>query len=234
MIVAELTGGLGNQLFQWAFAFAEARRLNSRLGLDYVDVPGTTPRKFALGAFGMELQPARCDQERFLAIDVDGYIDVGPRRDGVRIRGMWMGEEPWRDYASEIRARLSRKTPPINGVAVHIRRTDFADSPMVLLGRDYYEKALAKMPSGDVTVFSDDPALARDFGLGYVVDEPDPWVTFLMMASCEHHVIANSSFSWWAAWLAEKPGQRVVAPSKWLRANAAVTKQIVPERWVTV
>jgi hypothetical protein len=54
------------------------------------------------------------------------------------------------------------------------------------------------------------------------------------MASSRHHVIANSSFSWWGAWLAERPGQLVVAPKMWFRDPSIDSSEIVPQRWLRV
>ena len=58
------------------------------------------------------------------------------------------------------------------------------------------------------------------------------------MTLCHHHVIANSSFSWWGVWLAEREGQVVVAPKRWFgepgHAGAQDTGDLVPERWVRV
>ncbi len=237
-VVAELTGGLGNQLFQWAFAFALAKRTGARLCLDHGQLyqAPQAPREYTLDRLGIHAaDPVACDYEMFNAIDTDGYVTVGdPSGDGVRVRGLWMGEGPWASCAAEIRRALPQPKIHIPGVAVHVRRTDFLGdaSPMVELGADYYRAAIAKVPPAQVLIFSDDPAWCRANLPGRVVDEKDPVEAFKLMASCTHHVIANSSFSWWAAWLGEKG--TVVAPSRWIKGNDAVTKQIVPDRWITV
>lgn len=239
MIVAELTGGLGNQLFQWAFAYAAARRAGVGVAVDasglYDD--GQTPRSYALGGFGIRAEALAGERPAFNVIEESGYRTVGKIADGTRIRGMWTGEKPWSNFADEIRAKLLRGRLRLEtgATAVHVRRTDFLGprSPMVELGADYYRAALAKIDSpGEVVVFSDAPEEAAQMGIGRVIDVEDAWLAFWLMVSCRNHVIANSSFSWWAAWLGEKG--TVVAPSRWLRANTAVTKQIVPERWITV
>jgi hypothetical protein len=52
-----------------------------------------------------------------------------------------------------------------------------------------------------------------------------------LMSFCRHHIIANSSFSWWGAWLNSRPGKIVVAPQKWF-ANGNNTKDLLPESWI--
>lgn len=236
-VVAEMAGGLGNQLFQWAFAHALAKRTRRRLVIDGNVQQAGVPRRYMLGRLGIQAsEDIPVASDIYNVISSGGYETVGPDSSGsVRVRGMWMGEGPWADRADEIRETLPRAPVFMGAVAVHVRRTDFLsyESPMEVLGAEYYEAALAQVPSLDVLVFSDDPAWCRRrLSVGRVVDVPDPIEAFTLMASCRHHVIANSSFSWWAAWLAEHPGQVVVAPKNWLRNNTAVTKQIVPNRWV--
>ena len=98
MVSVELTGGLGNQMFQYAFALAEAD--GAELIAYHADVPGTTPRNFELGSFGIGHGAAPLDwnHEHVIAIGRDGYesVVVGCGED-VHIRGMWMGEGPWKE-----------------------------------------------------------------------------------------------------------------------------------------
>jgi hypothetical protein len=239
-VVAELSGGMGNQLFQYAYAYGVAKRTGRRLVLDDSKIPTYpgVPRKFELGAFGLEAEAFDGDaQQTYLVIAPEGYEAVTMGHGPVeRIRGLWMGEGPWAEFAEDIRTALPMWKEEISAIAVHVRRKDFLGplSPMINLGVEYYERALAGMGNHEILVFSDDPDWCRNsLKLGHVLDEQDPHSAFQWMCACRHHVIANSSFSWWAAWLAERPGQIVVAPSQWLRNNVAVTKQIVPNRWTT-
>lgn len=236
-VTAELSGGLGNQMFQRAYTLALAKRLGAvaTVDADHInDCQGTT-RDFSLGPFGVSPAPSDPDCARYLAIDTDGYmeLDVG-EGERMAVRGLWMGEGPWSDAAADVRAEFSFGGGPIEAIAVHVRRTDFLSplSPMAALDVDYYRRALALLPRAPALVFSDDLTWCRenlpDLTL---IDAPDQYQAMALMSRCRHHVIANSSFSWWAAWLGEKGA--VVAPSRWLKRTAAVTKQIVPERWMT-
>lgn len=112
-------------------------------------------------------------------------------------------------------------------VAVHVRRTDFVGAlEFDLCGMDYYLRAMEKMRS-ELTaprfyLFSDDLGWCREHLKGSdarVVDFPemagDPLHDLFLMSCCRHHVIANSSYSWWAAWLGKSADQKVIAPDRW-------------------
>lgn len=113
-------------------------------------------------------------------------------------------------------------------VAVHVRRTDYINNRnLIALGTGYYHNAMDEMRAklGDVRfhLFSDDPAWCLRHLSGAdteVFTSSDPFSPLLdlhLMSLAHHHIIANSSYSWWAAWLGKKPGQRVVMPDRWHR-----------------
>lgn len=139
-------------------------------------------------------------------------------------------------------------------VSIHIRRGDYVASAETArvhgtLDLDYYRKALDLVEhraGGKITlfVFSDDAAAAADllqFYAGEIVevrgDPARPWEDMALMARCRHHVIANSSFSWWGAWLNPSPDKTVVAPRAWF-APAALRERNVcdlcPSDWILI
>jgi len=140
-------------------------------------------------------------------------------------------------------------------VCLHIRRGDYASNPATnqfhgLCSPAYYEKALqtlaAKLGSSPrLFIFTDDTAWVREnFDTqGYpatVVDFPEhhvkPWHDLHLMSLGAHHVIANSSFSWWGAWLAEGKdrGGLSIAPERWFAAEDKRNDTPVPKRWMTL
>lgn len=110
-------------------------------------------------------------------------------------------------------------------VGVHVRRGDYAWQPMFvrLWETDYYEKAMARFPDHRFVVVSDDAAWCRKHmllpaeleGRVTVVGGKDEVEDMNTLAGCAHNVIANSSFSWWAAYLNPNPGRRVLYPKAW-------------------
>lgn len=115
-------------------------------------------------------------------------------------------------------------------VAVHVRRTDYVNNPnLFLLGLFYYQKAMDRLRGAcaDIHfhVFSDDSAWCEEHLTGgditvHTHSNPySPLEDIHLMSLASHHVIANSSYSWWAAWLGKKLGQRVMLPDTWFRTG---------------
>lgn len=135
------------------------------------------------------------------------------------------------DWARTTAARARRELP----VIVHVRRGDYAVvDGFGLLGRDYYEAGIARLRErgihGPVWVFSDDPVAAAKVVPGEVMSgastaAEEMWV----MSHGAGHVIANSTFSWWAAWMND-PRIPVVAPTPWFR-NGPVIDGLIPPEW---
>ena len=140
-------------------------------------------------------------------------------------------------------------------VSIHVRRGDYTQASTGsihgLLNRDYYRMALACMEARlgtnlfDLFVFSDDLGQAShvlDFvsaaRLTYVQSDPDrPWEDMALMARCQHQIIANSSFSWWGAWLNRSPHKIVIAPRSWFTRTAMRernTCDLYPPGWILV
>lgn len=127
-------------------------------------------------------------------------------------------------------------------VSVHIRRGDYLKNPMYggICTEEYYKNAIAyiKQQIGDARfyLFSNDMAYVQDRFRGeefvYVKNnsEDKGYIDLYLMSLCKYHIIANSSFSWWGAWLDAAPSKIVVAPSKWLNNTSA--KDIVPDKWI--
>lgn len=196
--------------------------------------------------------------EQSLAFDQE-ILNLG---DSVCLFGYWQSERYFQDVEPFVRKQFNfvstlsprstetaARIAETEAVAVHVRRTDYVNDGRAapLLGAcslDYYKKAIGLIqevvPNPTYFVFSDDLAWARAnlaFGapvvfVGHNVGRR-AHEDLRLMARCRHHVIANSSFSWWAAWLAERGG-RVIAPSPWFGGSTAVANDIVPSRWTQV
>lgn len=137
----------------------------------------------------------------------------------------------------------------VDAVAVHIRRGDYVSNPEAnavhgLCDLDYYQRAAefirANTSSGQLHffVFSDDPAWVREnLDLGgnatFVShnNESNSYEDMRLMSACRHNIIANSSFSWWGAWLNPSPEKIVIAPKQWFRSQHDATDLIPPE-WI--
>ena len=129
---------------------------------------------------------------------------------------------------------------PNEYIAIHIRRGDYVDNDFYadLTLTDYYKKAIAQFPEGKFLVFSDDIGFAMKFfndenshRMGYC-GEQNAVDALNLMAGCKHHIIANSSFSWWAAYLNPNPNKIIIAPLAWYSDGVERTK--CPESWIRI
>jgi hypothetical protein len=139
-------------------------------------------------------------------------------------------------------------------ISVHVRRGDYLNPSTAkfhgILGEPYYRQALARIEAAigggaALFVFSDDPAAAEQVlnfvpksRLVHVRGEPErPWEDMALMARCRHHIIANSSFSWWGAWLNPFPDKVVIAPRAWFAPTELKrhnTADLYPPGWGSV
>lgn len=136
-----------------------------------------------------------------------------------------------------------------NSVCINIRRGDYVHHPVYsqtlgFRGLDYLlpaiEKIKSKVENPHFFVFSDDIDWCRNKLLpltgGTLVDHSHKGWKFgnylQLMTLCKHHIIPNSTFGWWAAWLGNKPGQIVIAPKLWYQDISFDTKDLCPESWI--
>ena len=131
-------------------------------------------------------------------------------------------------------------------IALHVRRTDYVeksqDHPPCSL--KYYHEALKRFhEKRPVVIFSDDVKWCKEQDIfkpdRFLVSETDNNVYDLcMMTMCDDYIIANSSFSWWGAWLSHNPDPTVIAPKKWFGDTGYTaknnTEDICPDRWVKI
>lgn len=150
-------------------------------------------------------------------------------------------------YAEEIKEMFSQGIGYLSQVGVHIRRAANPTSPeepkycenpfYVNLGEtDYYERAMAMFPEDNFLVFSDDPDWCKekfkDDPRVQVMEKGNEIEDFNLLASCKDLVIANSSWSWWAAYLCPNEGKKVIAPKKWFSDGVQRTK--LPDSWIQI
>ena len=274
--VVRISDGLGNQMFQYAFAYALARRTGARVLIDPL-FWGTSLRKYQLEEFKVT------NTKHMVSRAWDYILGFGPRN-GRRFKdryrqllirkkyqfiqekqimyydetlvsqtkssfymGFWQTPRYFESYYEELKSQFVRKKS-ISGqasdyqkriqegvsVALHIRRTDYVrQEGNVALGLGFYEEALWRMQEQlgtfQLFVFTDDKEFVKEnFKLReYVlVDGVCDLDEFELMRQCDHHIIANSTFSWWAAYLGEDKGGIVYAP-----CTGIWSKEFYPKEW---
>jgi hypothetical protein len=290
MIVTNIIGGLGNQMFQYAAGLALSAETGAPLaiatdmfenyalhhGFELERVFGVqVPRADALvlrdlvgwraspqirralarvaaldPVCGRHFLPERPETtaERFFSASADTYL-----------HGYWQSERFFGRHADRIRAKFSFAELPDaenadlltqiaarRSASVHVRRGDYLTSKNAAIynqcSPSYFVSSMDLLQDrvGPLKfyVFSDDPPWAEEFfnGKGYdcrIVAHNKGAASFndmRLMSACDHHVIANSSFSWWGAWLNPKANKVVIAPREWMAGTSS--SSVVPADWL--
>ncbi|GIW99531.1 MAG: alpha-1,2-fucosyltransferase [Pirellulaceae bacterium] len=291
MIVVRVEGGLGNQMFQYAFGWWLARKHATTLYLDLTAYDHAPAHGYLLDRFAIEATP--------LPPELHARLPRRYRKDGTTARtslfsrspkplrrvkekpfgfaarylaakddsylvGYWQSE---RYFASQqealrrqftLRSKLSQQSERIRqqmlsscSLALHVRRGDYVDDPQAarIYARqtiDYYHRAVAHFARQRsepirVFVFSNDIAWCREY---LRFPWPTHWVDhttaatavedMILMSCARSLVMANSTFSWWAAWLGEHRGQQIYAPSAWFLPGTLDDRHILPSRWTRI
>ncbi len=208
-----------------------------------------------VAAFGR--QPGHLHQPPTFAF----YPEFFDQPDGTYLGGMFQSERFFAPVADLLRLQFSIRYPAAPGVAgvaarirsgpsvaVHVRRGDYATNAgfrreLGVLDPVYHERAFRlvreRHPAATFYVFSDDiEAVAREIRPPgpHVFVRPQPgWPAhdeLRLMSLCDHFIIANSTFSWWAAWLGTNPGKLVVAPDPWFSGPDRDVSDVVPSGWL--
>ncbi len=290
MVISNIIGGLGNQMFQ----YAAGRALALRQGTDYfLDISG-------FGNYGLhqgfELQrifscPAkiasRSDVKNMLGWQSSPWIrrilsqpafaslrrkellvephfrywaEINAAPANSYLLGYWQSEKYFEDRAAIISSDFTFRRPldkrneeiislinQCNAVSLHVRRGDYAKNPKTLavLGLcslAYYHAAVKyvadRIESPHFFIFSDDiewvmENLRMDFPCEFIDHNKgkESYRDMQLMSLCRHHITANSSFSWWGAWLNPSTDKIVIVPRKWF-TNGNSVEDLFPQTWV--
>jgi hypothetical protein len=289
MIIANLIGGLGNQMFQYATGRAVAHRHGVPLLLDASGFAHYDLRRYELGELAIQARLATDEElakagvksaeptllnrvKKSLGLDrpanqlkeasftYDARIEQATPP--VYLDGYWQSERYFANIADLLRQEFMLKEPAdaanaaiaariaeagAGAVSLHIRRGDYVSNAQTsqyhgVCSLDYYRAAVehvsTRVAAPHFFVFSDDHAwVSENFKMSQPVTLVDVngadrgvWDMALMKA-CRHHIIANSSFSWWGAWLNPHADKVVVAPERWFSGASHDTTDLVPASW---
>lgn len=291
MIRVYLSGGLGNQMFQYATARSLSLNTGQRLIVDnhlFFKKTQSTKRNYELSIFNIDQKPRSSTAERFL---LKGYRALIPYQKiqniyarlfniysdkrfkeaqdnsinlntSIRLFGYFQNEKYFKQHASIIKSdflfknilspkneEVAKKIKTSNSVSIHIRRGDYlaSNSNLSILSLEYYTDAInyikTVIDNPSFFIFSDDIAWARknleldssstyiDWNIGN-----NSYVDMQLMSLCKNNIIANSSFSWWAAWLNTYINKKVIAPSTWYKSAGGnnFEDEFIPSSWTII
>lgn len=281
MIISKISGGLGNQMFQYAAGHSIASKLKTKHCLDIRSYETDRVRSFGLDKFNISaniapqeiLPPAKHESLLRYALwksmrlepklFKEHKFDFGSIKRNFKgtsyLSGHWFSEEYFQKFAAELReefrlagefsdygSHVLRAIKNGTTISIHIRRGDYVDSDywkskLGTCSIGYYHKGLDYVRSKiggkfNIFIFSDDIGWAMEnLKLGqsaFFVSNSDsmtPHEDLMLMSSCKHHIIANSTFSWWGAWLNARSDKIVVCPDPFY--DGRIAQSIAPTSW---
>ena len=198
------------------------------------------------GVKSVNMHPAPYQQEGSFTFDQE-LFDTCP--DNINLYGYFQSEKYFKHIEKELREDFAWRDDVRNlcedlfnsidgkAISLHIRRTDHLVKPTYhpVLPLSYYEEALSKCPSdATVLVFSDEPAWCHEQDLFQddrfmISDSGDNITDMCLMSMCDYQIMANSTYSWWGAWLSNS--ENVIAPKLWFGPDGQYNRDVYVDRW---
>lgn len=250
MNVIKLYGGLGNQLFQYALGKAQdANGIDVCFETTWFLKEENKYRPYTLDKFKTTVPIGSFKKQPTLNEISLKYMDdlLFTRIDNHNFFGYWQHPRYFtavlpqlkkefvvrEEFYTEEYLTLKKKILSENSIALHVRRGDYVQiNGHHLLPLEYYTKAL-ELVTGDVYVFSDDIPWCKEHFEDVIFVDIEEYLSFELMRLCKSHIIANSTFSWWAAYLSGD--NNVIAPVQWRKdkyGQSFVSKDILsPAGW---
>lgn len=259
-------GRLANQMFQYASLKGIAKNIgadycipNHSQSID--DGIGNKLRTELFDSFNLDVKVqllnnghAPTINERFFHFDEE-LFKLCP--DHINLQGYFQSEKYFKNIERDIRQDFTFKDEIFNPcqemisfvekpIALHVRRTDYVKNSEnhFNLPLEYYEAALKYFDNDrNVIVFSDEPDWCKSQKLfssdRFMISEnTDNRVDLCLMTLCDDFIIANSSYSWWGAWLSANKNKKVIAPFQWFGKTGYTknhdTKDLIPDEWTRI
>jgi hypothetical protein len=257
MIITKLQGGLANQLFQFAYGKYLSEKYQTELLLDitfYKNQFNVTQRHFCLNKFPnlkYKIFDFITNDKQTISIGDDfNYCELNYNTEyNYYLNGFWQSEKYFIQIHQIIKDELRCPKEFLNkfsyleenNVSLHVRRTDYVTSnghhPLQPIS--YYQQALDIIGCYDnLLVFSDDIEWCKNnlkFDKMIFIEGQDDIEDLWLMSFCKHNIIANSSFSWWGAWLNSNEDKKVIAPKNWFGTQANLnTSDLIPSSWIKI
>lgn len=293
MIKVQLSGGLGNQMFQYAFGKHLAIKNNTNLVLDLSYIQSklpfkkfSTPMQYELDIFQLKVDTENLffsnkllypfakiehllktkyfikKHNAFKEIDLKFQPELLSIPNNSFVQGNFQSEKYFSaikkniqndfcfpEVVDAVNLKYLHDIKQFNSVSIHIRRGDYVSikknaQKFLALDVTYYNKAIdiitSKIENPTFFIFSDDMNWAEQhlqikstkFYIKNNTTKNTSYIDMMLMSKCQHNIIANSTFSWWAAWLNANSNKIVIAPKRWFHHIA--TEDLLPNTWLQI
>jgi hypothetical protein len=243
-VTCDFLGRLGNNLFQTAAIVGYAEKH----GVDWA-VPAGYHHKNIYIQFPKVASKATFNRPRWHKYEEINcqYNEIPFIPEGQILRGFFQTELYFKHCRDKILDLFNFQYSPLDYVSIHVRRGDYLEYPanFPTITETYLKPAMKHFEGKKFLVFSDDIQWCKDtFATTYpgvyfeFCDYGNEYEQLSLMSSCEHNIIANSSFSWWGAWANKNTDKIVISPSKetWFGPNSQQneTTHLIPEGWIQI
>ena len=248
-VTCELQGGLGNQLFQIATTLAYGEKYNKFATFENIPYSNSYTKRRTYFEhldvnFGKLTNFVNYDEIKF------SYSEIPEIVENVKLNGYFQTSKYFDniDFHNFIKEpkdvnllynELTDKYETNNLISIHVRRGDYLKLPLnhPCCNLNYYQEAVNLLPNYPIIVFSDDVDWCKNnFNFSnstYFVEELEDFVEMLLMSKITHNIIANSSFSWWSAYLNINKDKKVICPKIWFGPSGPQDWQdIYEEDWI--
>ena len=226
-MIVNLQGGMGNQMFQYAYGRRQSSLRKEPLSLNVSQLANSNPpRRYELGAW---INATLTDQ-----IGEQGYWQSPHHFDPLQARCDFTVPKGEPNYATE---RLSRRI--VGNAFLGIRRADYLWPERIgfhgVMPLEYYQEAILEIPARiPIFIFTDDPEWAIsnfEYPVVYANGPLEKAWDIWLMSLCSYAIIPNSTFHWWGAYLGRK--KKVIAPRQWFADQVENARsEIIPEDWI--
>jgi len=255
MVTTYLQGGLGNYMFQIAVAQVLGKEINS--DTIFNESKATTihrPLSVYKDNILRKIKLTNNDVEPPNIYEENGfeYKEI-PKKDNVLLSGYFQSEKYFLKHENYIRELFEPRKEDVkyiiekygnlhNTCSIHVRRGDYVKQTQhhPVCSLQYYKEAINKIPKEtNFLIFSDDIEWCKknfqENKFTFIEKELD-YIDMYIMSMCENNIIANSTFSWWGAWLNNNKNKIVVAPKFWfgVAKQNLNTKDIIPSKWIKI
>ena len=245
-VTVRTEGGLGNILFQVATGYSYAKRTNK----DFIlfDALNTMSSHEHMVSFYNNLFRNISRNSQPLSSTVNIYREPSFQYntipiidDSVLLDGYYQSEKYFHDYRQELFELfdIPQNTQGVKACSIHIRRGDYLQKANFhsVLDMDYYNRAMGIINADKYIIVSDDINWCFEQFKGSQFDFSNHTSTYqdlILMSNCADNIIANSSFSWWGAWMNRNINKRVVAPAKWFGSVGPSKHDLYVSDWIII
>jgi hypothetical protein len=261
MITSYLMGGLGNILFQISAALSVGYKTNKPVKFSYTDHYLQFSGRNSSNYRDNILLKINFTEESFSYNDFFSYHEpsysykeIPTQVDSLILKGYFQSEKYFKEFEENIRDMfcetkdiseyINKKFSNIcfdECTSLHVRRGDYLQFPEThpICDTEYYNNAVSLIgETKNILIFSDDITWCKNnlfFNNMIFIEGEKDYIDLYLMSRCKNNIIANSTFSWWGAWLNNNANKKIIAPIKWFGSKAPKdVYDLIPDSWIRI